>query len=74
MMAELKNLRSTVCRAAGQAFAELFLQLGKSMEVDLEKVVALLLQKAADTNKFIRYTLLLFLFQEILTVPSSKKG
>ena len=54
MMAELKNLRSQVCRLAGQAFAELFFHLGKSMEVDLEKVAVLLLQKAADTNKFIR--------------------
>ena len=41
-------------RGAGQAFAEMYVALGKAMELDLDKVVALLLLKAADTNKFIR--------------------
>ena len=54
----LKNLRSQVSRSAGQAFAELYVQLGKAMELDLDKVVILLLQKSADTNKFIRSVLL----------------
>jgi hypothetical protein len=54
MMGQLKNLRSQVCRTAGQAYAELFFHLGKDMELDLDKSVTLLLQKAADTNKFIR--------------------
>eukprot|EP00095_Tigriopus_kingsejongensis_P000153 maker-scaffold188_size271682-snap-gene-1.31 protein:Tk00153 transcript:maker-scaffold188_size271682-snap-gene-1.31-mRNA-1 annotation:"hypothetical protein TcasGA2_TC007441" len=54
MMFQLKNLRSQVCRAAAQTCSELFFHLGKAMEVDLEKVVAILLQRAADTNKFIR--------------------
>ena len=53
-MAELKNLRSQVSRAAGQAYAELFLNLGRAMETELDKTVPILLQKAADTNKFIR--------------------
>ena len=43
-----------VCRPAIQAFGELYLILGKSMEMDLDKVVVLLLQKAADTNRFLR--------------------
>ncbi len=54
MLLQLKNLRSQVSRAAGQAMAELYLNLGKAMEQDLGKMVAILLQKAADTNKFIR--------------------
>ncbi len=54
MMAELKNLRSQVCRAAGQAMSELFLNLGMAMELDLEKTTPILMQRAADTNKFIR--------------------
>ena len=54
MMAELKNLRSQVSRAAGQAYAELFLNLGRAMETELDKTVPILMQKAADTNKFIR--------------------
>ena len=54
MIAELKNLRSQVSRAAGQAMAELFLNLGTAMEMDLEKTTPILLQRAADTNKFIR--------------------
>jgi len=41
MIAELKNLRSQVSRSAGQAFAELYINLGKAMEQDLEKQVGL---------------------------------
>lgn len=54
MLGALRNLRSQVCRATGQAFAELYVHLGKAMELDLDKTVVLLLQKSADTNKFIR--------------------
>lgn len=54
LIIQLKNLRSQVCRTAAQATGELFFHLGRAMEVDLEKVVAILLQRAADTNKFIR--------------------
>ena len=43
-----------VCRPAIQALGELYLILGKSMEMDLDKVVVLLLQKSADTNRFLR--------------------
>ena len=50
----LKNLRSQVSRAGAQAFGELFLHLGKAMEQDIEKTVVTLMQKSADTNKFIR--------------------
>ena len=44
-----------VCRAACQASAEVFLSLGREVENEAEKLVKELLQKAADTNKFIRW-------------------
>ena len=50
----LKNLRSQVCRAACQAVAVVFLSVGKALEADTESLVKELLQKSADTNKFIR--------------------
>jgi hypothetical protein len=59
MIAELKNLRSQVSRAAGQCMAELYLNLGLAMEQDLEKTTAILMLRAADTNKFIRCAFLL---------------
>ena len=58
MLGALKNLRSQVSRAAGQAFAELYVHLGKAMELDLDKTVVLLLLKSADTNRFIRWAIL----------------
>ena len=37
-----------------QAWAELFFALGRGLEPYIDNVVTVLLQKAADTNKFIR--------------------
>ena len=54
ILEELKNLRSQVSRTAGETLGELFLNLGFSMESELEKTTSILLQRAADTNKFIR--------------------
>jgi len=54
LLRSVKNLRSQVSRAACQAAAVVFLHLGKSMETDIEKLVKELLQKSAETNKFIR--------------------
>ena len=51
----LKNLRSQVCRAGCQAVAVVFLTVGKSLEADTEALIKELLQKSADTNKFIRW-------------------
>ncbi|CAL8112800.1 unnamed protein product [Orchesella dallaii] len=48
------NLRSQVCRGAILFFRELFMTLGKAMEHDSERIAEKLLDKAADTNKFIR--------------------
>lgn len=54
LLTQLKNLRSQVCRAACQCAGAVFLHLGRSVEPDLEKLLKELLQKSADTNKFIR--------------------
>jgi hypothetical protein len=35
----------------------MYVSLGKAMELELDKTVAILLLKAADTNKFIRLVL-----------------
>ena len=45
-----------MCRAASQAVAVVFLAVGKTLEADTEGLVKELLQKSADTNKFIRLT------------------
>ncbi|KAB7498871.1 hypothetical protein Anas_08973 [Armadillidium nasatum] len=54
LMKHAKNLRSQVCRAALQAITYFYDCLKKSMEPDLDKMVVLLLNKTADTNKFLR--------------------
>ena len=54
LLRSVKNLRSQVSRAACQASAVVFLHLGKTMESDIEKIVKELLQKSAETNRFIR--------------------
>ena len=54
LLKSIKNLRSQVCRAGCQAVATVFLSIGKSLEADTESLVKELLQKSADTNKFIR--------------------
>ena len=66
----VKNLRSQVCRAACQAVAVVFLTIGKSLEADTESLIKELLQKSADTNKFIRLTVQYYLIlQSLLYFP-----
>ena len=55
MLKSVKNLRSQVCRAAVQAVQVVFLHLGKALEPDSDGLVKELLQKSADTNKFLRF-------------------
>ena len=55
MLKSVKNLRSQVCRAAVQAVQVVFLNVGKALETDSDNLVKELLQKSADTNKFIRH-------------------
>ena len=43
-----------VCRAAVTVVGELFVQLKRNMESDLDKIVITLLNKSGDTNKFLR--------------------
>ncbi|XP_043236104.1 TOG array regulator of axonemal microtubules protein 1-like [Amphibalanus amphitrite] len=51
---QMKNLRSQVLRAAVQTSAEMFQHVGKAAEPNMESMVAILLQKTSDTNKFIK--------------------
>ena len=43
-----------MCRAACEAVAVVLLNVGKSLESDADGLVKEMLQKSADTNKFIR--------------------
>ncbi|KAF0314623.1 TOG array regulator of axonemal microtubules protein 1 [Amphibalanus amphitrite] len=51
---QMKNLRSQVLRAAVQTSAEMFQHVGRAAEPNMESMVAILLQKTSDTNKFIK--------------------
>ena len=73
----VKNLRSQVCRAACQAVAVVFLTVGKALEADTESLVKELLQKSADTNKFIRLAawqsrIILSFTSSLLSLPSGQ--
>lgn len=51
---EVKNLRSGVSRAAVVCLSDLFTYLKKSMDQELDATVKVLLQKAGESNTFIR--------------------
>lgn len=50
----VKNLRSQVSRAACAAASEFFMTNGRSLDADAEELAAALLNRTADTNKFLR--------------------
>lgn len=50
----VKNLRSQVSRAACSASSEFFMTNAKALDVDAEELAASLLNRTADTNKFLR--------------------
>lgn len=50
----MRNLRSGVSRVAVCALGDLYTHLQKSMDQELEGTVKALLQKAAESNAFIR--------------------
>lgn len=50
----VKNLRSQVSRAACSASTEFFIQNAKALDADAEELAAALLNRTADTNKFLR--------------------
>ena len=54
LVLQVKNLRSQVGRAAVHVMAELFVQLKRSMESDLEKIALPLVLKTGETNRFLR--------------------
>ena len=54
ILKQIKNLRSQVSRNAVHVVAEMYSQLKRNMESDMEKIVIPLLLKTGDTNKFLR--------------------
>ncbi|CAF0703596.1 unnamed protein product [Brachionus calyciflorus] len=54
LVQEVKNLRSQVSRFALITFGELFANLKKFMDVDLDIAVKTILQKLSETNEFIK--------------------
>lgn len=50
----VKNLRSQVARTACQATTELFSTCKRGLDVEIEEIAVPLLQRTADTNKFLR--------------------
>lgn len=50
----VRNLRSQVSRAACSASSEFFMTNAKSLDADAEELAASLLNRTADTNKFLR--------------------
>lgn len=54
LLAEVKNLRSQVSRFALMAFGDLFGNLKKFMDVDLDIATKTILQKNGESNEFIR--------------------
>lgn len=51
---QVKNLRSQVSRAACSAAGEFFLTHARVLDADAEELAAALLNRSADTNKFLR--------------------
>jgi hypothetical protein len=57
LLQEVKNLRSQVTRFSLLTFGELFVNLKRYMDVDLDNIVKVLLLKNGETNDFIRIEL-----------------
>lgn len=51
---QIKNLRSQVARAASLCCGEFFMTHNKVLDTDAEELAAALLQRSADTNRFLR--------------------
>lgn len=54
LVAEVKNLRSQVSRFALMTFGDLFANLKKFMDVDLDIATKTILNKNSESNEFIR--------------------
>lgn len=61
-------MRSQVSRFALMAFGDLFANLKKFMDVDLDIAVKAILQKNSESNEFIRYVVLLL--ESLLTLTN----
>ncbi|XP_060531556.1 uncharacterized protein LOC132705139 [Cylas formicarius] len=51
---QIRNLRSQVARNACHAASELFLMCKRGLDMELDEIAGPLLQRTADTNKFLR--------------------
>ncbi|KAJ8940485.1 hypothetical protein NQ318_022808 [Aromia moschata] len=51
---QIKNLRSQVARSACHTASDLFSNCRKGLDIELEEIAGPLLQRTADTNKFLR--------------------
>jgi len=72
LLKQVKNLRSQVGRAAVHVMAELFVQLKRSMESDLEKIALPLVLKTGETNRFLREDCNLCLDRMVENVSSTR--
>ncbi|RMZ95708.1 hypothetical protein BpHYR1_050751 [Brachionus plicatilis] len=72
LVQEVKNLRSQVSRFALVTFGELFVNLKKNMDVDLDIAVKTILQKLSETNEFIRVDIEKCLEKMINNVTTTK--
>lgn len=68
----VKNLRSQVSRAACSASSEFFVTNAKALDADAEELAAALLNRTADTNKFLRADALKALESMCDALPPSK--
>lgn len=68
----VRNLRSQVSRAACSASSEFFLTNSKALDADAEELAAALLNRTADTNKFLRADALRALESMCDALPPSK--
>ncbi|XP_018576304.1 TOG array regulator of axonemal microtubules protein 2-like isoform X2 [Anoplophora glabripennis] len=51
---QIKNLRSQVARTACHTASEIFMSCKRGLDIELEEIAGPLLQRTADTNKFLR--------------------
>lgn len=68
----VRNLRSQVSRAACSASSEFFITNAKALDADAEELAAALLNRTADTNKFLRADALRALESMCDALPPSK--
>ncbi|CAG2116445.1 unnamed protein product, partial [Medioppia subpectinata] len=72
IVAEVRNLRSTVARAAIFALGELFARLGAQAEPEMDAMLAALLAKSQETAVFIREDVERAILQAVVHLPQTR--